>query len=59
MILLMHAEESEEVIRRGVGGGAACALSEHDVEVVALSDNGKFTHVKGLDEGLQVNKAIG
>ena len=59
IIPLMHAEEADEVCRRGVGGGYAFALPERCVEVVALTDDGTFTHFKGLDEGLQVNEAAG
>ena len=59
MIPLMHAEAAEEVRRWGVGDVAAFSLPERCVEVVALSNDGTFTHVKGLDEGLQVNEGTG
>ena len=57
MIPLMHSEETEGVSRRGAGFVAAFALPERCVEFVTRADDGTFTHAKGLDEGLQVNKA--
>jgi len=59
VVPLVNAEQPEEVRRGGVRGGAALALPERGVEVIAFADDSPFTGVKGLGDGFEVNEAAG
>ena len=56
MVPLVDAKQAEEVRGSRVRCGAALALPERGVQVVASADRSALARVKGLDQRLQVDE---